>query len=439
MDYIFSFQDGGSIVKSLIQKVIQSQGQDQEALQQLIQLAENGDEEALGFIQQLQQSSTVPQQKDGGMVTRSQQVSEYKNRGNMKKQVNKKIKPQVGKCGCQLKRVGGRLIEIDGCTGLPIHRNGGQVQKYWIGGNLIRGIGDWIGTNAGKVAEWAQKGWGTAQQNVGEAISSVTGGNYGNGLVERGNANVEKSQTTGANVNATIDAGAQKAGDVYDKVQRGVRTFVPGVGWVLNAADRFMDEHVGNYDANTGNVVKSDGTVNSVVTPIYDNQREMSAKQMMEAPNAADLQSKITALNPGGINAQPIRPIGPNVVKEQPIEGRYSKYGMQYTKDENGNVVEDWKNTTASNRDIARAAIADNRASYRENRNAIRNSGMSLAQQEAALREQRASRRQANQDARTWRKAQQGAYDQNQMAAFGAGAASYNKNGGIISYADYLK
>ena len=112
---------------------------------------------------------------------------------------------------------------------------------------------------------------------------------------------------------------------------------------------------------------------------------------------------------------------------------------MQYTKDENGNVVEDWKNTTASNRDIARAAIADNRASYRENRNAIRNSGMSLAQQEAALREQRASRRQANQDARTWRKAQQGAYDQNQMAAFGAGAASYNKNGGIISYADYLK
>jgi hypothetical protein len=28
------------------------------------------------------------------------------------------------------KKVGGRLIEVDSCTGLPVHRNGGHIKKY---------------------------------------------------------------------------------------------------------------------------------------------------------------------------------------------------------------------------------------------------------------------------------------------------------------------
>ena len=61
------------------------------------------------------------------------------------------------------------------------------------------------------------------------------------------------------------------------------------------------------------------------------------------------------------------------------LESIYSKYGMQYTTDANGNVVEDWNNTQISNKDIRRAAVADNRANYRDNRSQIRKSGMSLA------------------------------------------------------------
>lgn len=51
--------------------------------------------------------------------------------GRVKKKAlgSKLIKTQKAKCGCELKKVGGRLIEVDSCTGLPIHRNGGHVVK----------------------------------------------------------------------------------------------------------------------------------------------------------------------------------------------------------------------------------------------------------------------------------------------------------------------
>jgi hypothetical protein len=80
------------------------------------------------------------------------------------------------------------------------------------------------------------------------------------------------------------------------------------------------------------------------------------------------------AVAPG---AEPITPVVPSTL--QPVTGRYSKYGMQYTTDASGNAVEDWDNTQLSNKDIRRAAIADNRANYRDNRAQIRQSGMSLA------------------------------------------------------------
>jgi hypothetical protein len=52
--------------------------------------------------------------------------------GRVKKKAlgSKLIKAKKASCGCVLKKVGGRLIEVDSCTGLPIHRNGGMVKKY---------------------------------------------------------------------------------------------------------------------------------------------------------------------------------------------------------------------------------------------------------------------------------------------------------------------
>lgn len=115
MNYTSYLQGGGSMVQALIEKVIQSQGQDRSALWQLVQLAEEGNEEAVAFLQELQGQS--PAMKCGGRVK--------------KKQLGEKImKAKKASCGCQLKKVGGRLIEVDSCTGLPVHRNGGMVKKY---------------------------------------------------------------------------------------------------------------------------------------------------------------------------------------------------------------------------------------------------------------------------------------------------------------------
>ena len=52
--------------------------------------------------------------------------------GRVKKKAlgSKLIKAKKARCGCELKKIGGRLIEVDSCTGLPVHRNGGMVKKY---------------------------------------------------------------------------------------------------------------------------------------------------------------------------------------------------------------------------------------------------------------------------------------------------------------------
>jgi len=40
--------------------------------------------------------------------------------GGKTKKTTKKAKS--GKCGCMLKRLGGRIVEVDSCTGLPIKK-----------------------------------------------------------------------------------------------------------------------------------------------------------------------------------------------------------------------------------------------------------------------------------------------------------------------------
>ena len=61
MNYINYFGNGGSLVSNLIKRVEQSQGSDQEALQQLVQLAKEGDEEALLFIKKIKEGMVQEQ------------------------------------------------------------------------------------------------------------------------------------------------------------------------------------------------------------------------------------------------------------------------------------------------------------------------------------------------------------------------------------------
>lgn len=420
MNYTSYLQGGGSMVQALIEKVMQSQGQDQSALQQLVELAKEGNEEAIAFLQELQgQSASM---KCGGRVK--------------KKQLGEKImKAKKASCGCQLQRIGGRLIEVDGCTGLPIHRNGAKIQKYWFGGNFIRGLGDYVGSVAGNAAEKIQSGWGHLQRGIGTAAQAVTGGERGNGFVRRGQEDIDRAQATGAKVNSAIDNFSQKAGNSYDDVERAVRTFVPGIGWVLNAADSYMDKKVGNYDATTGNMVTSDGQVRTVVTPRYEDQQAASEEQLRAAVPVQ--VAAPTATVGGGVpNAEPIDKM--RVAAPAPT-GRYAKYGVNYRNVDGQGIVEDWANTPVSNKDVRRAVIADNRAQYIDNRAAIRNSGMSFAEQQAMLRAQRQARRQANQDVRDWSRNQQGAYDEARSAQAKSNMVNYNYNGGQLNYTNYLK
>lgn len=82
------------------------------ALQEMMQ-----DASLAPLVEQVMDEMGIPSQKCGGRVKKKEMGS-------------KLVKAEKAKCGCALKKVGGRLIEVDTCTGLPIHRNGGSVRKY---------------------------------------------------------------------------------------------------------------------------------------------------------------------------------------------------------------------------------------------------------------------------------------------------------------------
>ena len=136
MNYAQYLENGNTIesTESSIEKVINSQGQDENALQELVNRAQSQDSKAIEFLQMLQQQSGVSkfEEPSGPIVKKDQQaVTSNKCGGRVKKkQLGEKIvKAKKASCGCQLKKVGGRLIEVDSCTGLPVHRNGGNVVK----------------------------------------------------------------------------------------------------------------------------------------------------------------------------------------------------------------------------------------------------------------------------------------------------------------------
>lgn len=215
MNYAQYLEKGKTIesTESLIEKVINSQGQDENALQELVNRAQSQDSKAIEFLQMLQQQSGVskfekpsgpivkkdqqdpnipvaaetgtvdgrkytymPYQGEGrGPIDRFEYIGQDGNTygmtiqgpdttyvmngqqyndpegqrvikerraavvrekcgGSVKKKetgdkITRKKVMAKGGCPCMIKKVGGRLIEVDSCTDLPVHRNGGNVIK----------------------------------------------------------------------------------------------------------------------------------------------------------------------------------------------------------------------------------------------------------------------------------------------------------------------
>lgn len=122
MKYISYLQGGGNVeseengaMEQLVDLVTRALNNDQEAGAILSTLLKDNPEleETVMQIAQSISGENPEQMKCGGKTS--------------KKEFGGKTKK--AKCGCLIKKVGGRLIEVDGCTGLPIHKKGNKVKK----------------------------------------------------------------------------------------------------------------------------------------------------------------------------------------------------------------------------------------------------------------------------------------------------------------------
>lgn len=160
-DYIGMYQQGGPAQQDPKQKLVAlvqaAMSGDQAAtqqIQQIMQAAQQGDPKAQQLAQAIQQIAQAMEQQAqiakegakleyihtlrcGGKTKKKEEgglIDLEKCGGKTKKKVTKKAT-----CGCKLKKVGGRIVEVDGCTELPIHQQGGYiVPKAQVG--LAQGL-----------------------------------------------------------------------------------------------------------------------------------------------------------------------------------------------------------------------------------------------------------------------------------------------------------
>lgn len=107
-----------------LQQIVQSNPQLKNVIEQMIAAKQGGGQE-------------VPAEKNGGEVSMEQEYytpNELKCGGKVKKGEkglpipSKKVtKNAKGGCPCKLHRVGGKIVEVDSCSGMPIRRSGGKV------------------------------------------------------------------------------------------------------------------------------------------------------------------------------------------------------------------------------------------------------------------------------------------------------------------------
>lgn len=124
MNYVFYLENGGNTPQPQISE---------DELIQLVQAAMSGDSDAGQMLEQLMQADpsiqgTVEQIVQG--LQQSAQSMKCGGRVKKKEKGSKIVKAEKAKCGCALRKVGGRLIEVDSCTGLPIHRKGAAIKKF---------------------------------------------------------------------------------------------------------------------------------------------------------------------------------------------------------------------------------------------------------------------------------------------------------------------
>lgn len=135
MNYSQYLQEGGAApqqggqnaqqqIIALVQAAMSGDKNAADQINQIMQAAQQGDQQATQIAQLIQE---VAQQMQGG-------AEAMKCGGKVKAKVKKKevggfVRKAGTGCACQLKKVGGRLIEVDGCTGLPVKKNGG-IMKF---------------------------------------------------------------------------------------------------------------------------------------------------------------------------------------------------------------------------------------------------------------------------------------------------------------------
>ena len=146
MNYSQYLQQGGGIENQIAQLVQAALSGDQQAnsqIEQIMQAAQKGDKQAQQIAQMIQQIAQQLQGEQGESAPTEAMKCGGKMRAKVKKaacgkkmEMGAEIKKSKKVCACQLKKVGGKLIEVDGCTGLPIHRNGGSINKFQPGGEL---------------------------------------------------------------------------------------------------------------------------------------------------------------------------------------------------------------------------------------------------------------------------------------------------------------
>jgi hypothetical protein len=98
-------------------------------------MIQNASPDLYQAMQQIAEQVTSMMRKGGKL----DYIHSLKCGGKTKKKENGGKAVRTSKCGCMLKRVGGRIVEIDTCTGKM--KNGGSIMKFQDGGHTSNATG----------------------------------------------------------------------------------------------------------------------------------------------------------------------------------------------------------------------------------------------------------------------------------------------------------
>lgn len=478
-------------MEELQQLVIAAMQGDEEAAGQIDKIqaaAEQGDEDAVQLfeaIQEIAQELADTQENQVAQAEIAKCGTKIKKRacgGKATKKATKKVsvkkcggksprKALMGapmkKCGCgtRLHKVGGRIVETD-CYGRPVPK----ALLGWGINNLVRAVGDGIGTLAGKAHEYGQKAIGAGQQMIGGAAQALTNGQRGAGWVQAGADKRATARTAGARTNRVIDEAAAHAGNMANAgVVAGQTIINPLWGAAAAASDVAAGKLIGNYNPVTGNRTQNflpnsedaepNGTVMVTSTPVatqyVPNAVKVATTAQTAVPNA--VLSTVPNVVQGTVSNQPpkmedeVEPTEDTLesvaaTQKTPVQSKYSKYGVAYKPGEDGTPVEDWENSNVTSQEVARQIRANNRQAGYEERAARRAAvpiGMRNRAYYEAQRDSMRQQREANRQARKWDRSQRAAnatalMDKVQTATYDKRGGYLFRNGGTIDYGKWF-